>query len=81
MIHSLSGGVIADNTPFLCAKAEAEGEQRWFLSPFPVREGDRVLALFGAQEREGVVIKTEYCTRQTSPVPVRMLVPLLKKLP
>ena len=44
MIHSLSGGVIADGNIYTFVKVELDGEPRWFICPFPVKEGDRVFA-------------------------------------
>ncbi len=70
MIHSLSGGVLADNGPFTFAKVQTENALKWYLSPFPVKEGDGVLVPAGAfGEARGVVIKTETCSKQTAPVP------------
>ncbi len=73
MIHSLSGGVLADNTPKLFAKVEMGGAPCWYLSPFQVEAGDRVLAPFGREGTlaEGTVLKTELCTPQTAPVPMK----------
>ncbi len=72
MIHSLSGGVIADNMPKTFAKVEIMGAPYWFIAPFPVEVGEKVLAPFGREERptEGTVLKVETCTPQTAPVPV-----------
>jgi len=71
MIHSLSGGVIADNGPFTFAKVQTEDTIKWYLSPLPVKEGDEVLVPFGAfGEARGVVVKTETCSRHTAPVPI-----------
>lgn len=72
MIHSLSGGVIADGTPRLFAKVEVGGVPRWYLSPFPkLNAGDRVLVPSPVGNAEGKVIRTEYCSPQTAPVPIR----------
>ena len=73
MIHSLSGGVIAENREYLFAKVEIEGVPYWYVSPFPaLKEGDRVLVPFGKGDRltGGTVLKTELCTRQTAPYPL-----------
>ncbi len=72
MIHSLSGGVIADNMPITFAKVEIAGTPRWYIAPFPVEAGEKVLAPFGREERliETTVLKVETCTPQTAPVPV-----------
>lgn len=69
MIHSLSGGVLAENETFLFAKVEMFGAPCWYLAPFRVEAGDRVLAPYGREGTlaEGVVLKTELCTPQTAP--------------
>lgn len=80
MIHSLSGGVIADNSPMLFAKVDMSGAPRWYLAPFPVQAGDKVLAPFGNDAAVGTVIRVEQCTRQTAPVPVNRIKALEKRL-
>ena len=82
MIHSLSGGVIADNGNHLFAKVEILGAPYWYLAPFHVEAGDRVLAPLGKSERivEGVVLKTEICTPQTAPFPMNRMRALENKL-
>ncbi len=70
MIHSMSGGILSDDTVYTFAKIEIEGAPRWYLAPFPVSAGDRVLAPLGREIAEGTVLRTEVCTRQTAPVPV-----------
>ncbi len=72
MIHSLSGGVIADNMPVTFAKVDIMGAPYWYIAPFPVEVGEKVLAPFGREERltEAVVLKVETCTPQTAPVSV-----------
>lgn len=73
MIHSLSGGVIADNGEYLFAKVRVEDTPCWYLSPFPaVKAGDRVRVPFGSGGRLvlGVVERTERCTKQTAPIPL-----------
>ena len=71
MIHSLSGGVLSDGSVMTFAKVQLSEGPRWFLAPFPVRQGDIVLAPVGEGTEEGVVLKTEFCTRQTAPIPVK----------
>ncbi len=73
MIHSLSGGVIADNTAALFAKVEISGAFYWYIAPFPISAGEKALAPFGREERlvEATVVRTELCTPQTAPVPFR----------
>lgn len=80
MIHSLSGGVLADDSLYTFAKVELGAGPRWFLAPFPVSAGDRVCAPVGAGTEEGTVLKVEMCTRQTAPVPVNHVRELEKKL-
>lgn len=82
MIHSLSGGVIAENGNHLFAKVEIFGTPYWYLAPFTVEAGDKVLAPFGKSEQlvEGTVIRTELCTQQTAPVPMNRVKSLEKKL-
>ncbi len=71
MIHSLSGGVIADGSVYTFAKVQLSAGPRWFIAPFPVAAGDRVLAPFGDGLEEGTVLRTEDCTRQTAPIPLK----------
>lgn len=81
MIHSLSGGVIADGNIYTFVKVEIDGVPRWFISPFPVKEGDRVLVPFNyIEEREGAVLKTENCTAKTAPCSVKRTPEILKVL-
>lgn len=82
MIHSLSGGVIADNMPLNFAKVAIMGAPYWYVAPFPVEAGDRVLAPFGTEEKllEATVLKVEVCTPQTAPVPVARVKFLEKRL-
>ncbi len=81
MIHSLSGGVLATNGSFLFAKVEIAGAPYWYLSPFAVEAGDRVLAPLGSEGlAEGVVLRTEVCTPQTAPFPMNRVRSLEKKL-
>ncbi len=79
MIHSMSGGVLADGTVYTFAKVEAAGSPRWYLAPFSVSAGERVVVPFGEGEAEGVVLKTENCTRQTAPVPVNRAREIIRK--
>ena len=82
MIHSLSGGVLADNGPMLFAKVDVHGTPGWYLAPLIVEAGDRVLVPFGREGdlTEGVVVRVETCTRQTAPVPVSRARSIEKKL-
>ena len=71
MIHSLSGGVIAENAPLTFVKAEVEGAPCWFLSPTSkIKAGDRICVPFGNHRAEGVVLRVENGTRQTAPLPL-----------
>ena len=81
MIHSLSGGVIADGNIYTFVKVEVGGAPRWFICPFPVREGDRVLVPFNyIEEKEGVALKVESCTAQTAPCSVKRTPEILRVL-
>ncbi len=71
MIHSLSGGVIADNEMYTFAKVRTDGVPAWFLSPFRVKAGDLVLVPAAGGEAVGEVERVENCTPQTAPVPVK----------
>ena len=73
MIHSLSGGVIADNTSILFAKVEVLGTPCWYIAPFRVEAGEKVLVPFGREGAlaEATVLRTELCTPQTAPIPVK----------
>ncbi len=70
MIHSMSGGVLSDGSVYTFAKVEAGGVPRWYLAPFPVSEGMKVVVPCGRELAEGTVVRVETCTRQTAPVPV-----------
>lgn len=72
MIHSLSGGVIADNGIYNFAKVRFEETPAWYLAPRGVKAGDRVLAPYGRDGaiKEGTVERVETCTAQTAPVPL-----------
>ncbi len=81
MIHSLSGGVLADNGIYTFVKVEVEGAPRWYLAgEFRVKAGDRVRVLFNGKECEGTVLRTEDCTRQTAPVPLNRAAAILAVL-
>ena len=81
MIHSLSGGVIADNEMYTFAKVRVGGAPCWFLAPFKVEAGDRVLVPTAGGEAEGEVERVEFCTPQTAPVSVRRAREILALLP
>ena len=81
MIHSLSGGVIADNEIYTFVKVEAEGAPRWYLAgEFRVKAGDTVRVPFGGRECTAIVLRTEDCTRQTAPVPLNRVATILSLL-
>ncbi len=81
MIHSLSGGVIAENDVLRFVKVDVDGTPKWYLCSLPVKEGDRVLVPAGfLEEREGVVLKVETCTAMTAPCPVKHTPEILKVL-
>lgn len=75
MIHSMSGGVIADGEVYTFAKVEVEGAPYWYLAPDSVKEGDAVLVPFGKSGalQQGVVKKVERGTRQTAPYPMNRI--------
>lgn len=71
MIHSLSGGVLADRSNYLFVKVLLDGAGCWYLCPdLSVREGDLVLVPFGKAElpREGQVLRVLSADAQTAPV-------------
>ena len=71
MIHSLSGGVIAENGEYLFAKVRVEETPCWYVSPFPqVKAGDSVRVPFGRGLAVGIVERTERCNKQTAPIPL-----------
>ena len=72
MIHSLSGGVIADNGVHTFVKVDVMGAPCWYLAPRRLEEGVRVLVPYGRAGRpaQGIVRKCEDCTPQTAPVPL-----------
>lgn len=81
MIHSLSGGVLADGDIYTFVKVEVEGAARWYISPLPVKEGERVIVPLNLlEEREGVVLKVESHTLQTAPCSVKRTPEILKVL-
>lgn len=82
MIHSLSGGVIAENGIYTFAKVEIEGKPYWYLAPDGVKVGDRVLVPFGKRDTvQGCVLKTEACSSQCAPVPMKHIKQIEKILP
>ena len=81
MIHSLSGGVLADGEIYTFAKVEAEGVARWYVSPLPVKTGDRVIVAHGLlEEKEGLVLKVESHTVQTAPCSIKHAPEILRVL-
>ena len=81
MIHSLSGGVLSDSDIYTFVKVEIDGAPRWYICPFSVKEGERVLVPYNyIEEREGVVLKAENCTAQTAPCSVKRAPEVLKVL-
>ena len=81
MIHSLSGGVLSDGDIYTFAKVDVEGASRWYISPLPVKEGDRVVVPLNLlDEKEGVVLKVESHTPQTAPCSVKRASEILRVL-
>lgn len=71
MIHSMSGGVIAENGIFTFVKVDVEGTPYWYLSPnSKVKVGDEAVVPFGRSVCRGKVVKVEQCSRQTAPIPM-----------
>lgn len=72
MIHSLSGGIIADYDNLIYAFVRTDGgEKAWCISPFPlIKAGDRVSVPLRDSMAEGEVIRVEQVTKQTAPYPV-----------
>ncbi len=79
MIHSLSGGVLSEGGLHRFAKVEVLGSPKWYLAPFPVEAGERVLAPVGGKSVEGTVLKVELCTAQTAPWPMNRIAELEAK--
>lgn len=72
MIHSLSGGIIADDSVLTYVFVLTDGgEKVWYISPFPfIKEGDRVQAPLRGRSVRGGVLRVEQVTKQTAPWPV-----------
>lgn len=68
MIHSMSGGVLEDGGLYRFAKVRLEGEARWYLAPFPVKEGDCVCVPHEGEAKRGTVERVETCSKATAPV-------------
>lgn len=81
MIHSLSGGVLDSGEVYSFAKVQTEHTVGWFLVPMltEIKIGDRVVVPIGVSQEEGVVVKTEYATVQTAPVPLRRAKEIIAK--
>lgn len=79
MIHSMSGGVLSDGSLYTFAKVETEGNARWYLSVFPVSEGEIVLCPSEGGHIEGRVLRVERCDRKSAPVPPKNAPYLMKK--
>lgn len=81
MIHSLSGGVIAENGIGTYAKVDVSGTPCWYLAPRRLKAGTRVVVPVGKSGRaEGTVLRCEDCTPQTSPVPANRARAILRIL-
>lgn len=72
MIHSLSGGIIADNQSLIYVFVQTDGgEKVWYISPFPlIKVGDKVLVPLRGHSVCGSVLRVENVTKQTAPWPV-----------
>ncbi len=71
MIHSMSGGVLAENKVNDFAKVKVGDVPAWYLSLPEAKEGDKVLVPFGGGTREGVIERIERCDTFTAPVSPR----------
>ncbi len=83
MIHSLSGGVIAENGVYTFLKVEVKGQTVWYLtSERGAKAGGKVLVPFGEGDfpEEGTILKVEEATLQCAPVPAKHLKEILKLL-
>lgn len=72
MIHSLSGGIIADyeNLVYVFVLLQS-GVKAWYISPFPfVKPGDAVQVPARESSERGEVLRVEHVTKQTAPYPV-----------
>ncbi len=82
MIHSLSGGVLADFGTYTFVKVYLEGTPRWYLAPMGAEAGDVVIVPLGRETCEAEVVRVENCSAQCAPVPmnrIREVVRLIKK--
>lgn len=72
MIHSLSGGIIADYENLIYVfVALDDASKAWYISPFPfIKVGDRVRVPSGRGSADGKVMRVENVTAQTAPYPV-----------
>lgn len=75
MIHSLSGGVIADNGLNSFAKVELpDGTKYWYLNEFPtLKVGDQVLVPLGRGKVTAKVVLIELNSVQTAPIPLNRI--------
>lgn len=81
MIHSLSGGVIAENGVQTFAKVDVAETPAWYLAPRRLEAGTRVVVPVGRSGRaEGTVLRCEDCTPQTAPVPMNRARAILRIL-
>lgn len=76
MIHSLSGGIIKDAGSYTFVKVvfESDPTPKWYISDFPVEEGDKVCAPFGVADMPtvGVAVKVENnVSGQVTPIPLK----------
>ncbi|MDE5896749.1 MAG: hypothetical protein K2H43_02915 [Clostridia bacterium] len=82
MIHSMSGGILAENEIYTFVKVDAEGTPRWYLSPTSkVKAGGRVIVEYEGRNITATVLRTENCSRQTAPVPLNRVRSIAEILP
>ncbi len=85
MIHSMSCGVIKDAGSYTFVKVVFDGDETpyWYISEFPVDEGDRVSAPFGRANmpRVGRAVRVEKnVSGQVTPIPLRSAKKLISRL-
>lgn len=75
MIHSLSGGVIAENGLYTFIKVDVSGTPCWYLTDEKAEAGDIALVPYGKNGNliRGEILKAEVCSRQTAPYPMNRI--------
>ncbi len=75
MIHSLSGGVIAENGLYTFVKVNVAGTPCWYVTEEKAETGDTALVPYGKNGSlvRGEILKVEICSRQTAPYPMNRI--------